>query len=165
MWPLFKSWKTGCSYRSLLVMRVVVIYKVSGWDNDPVQQEELSNLSPQSYGEAQCLVETREYARWMEVNPADRRKTNLFPDLEMGLTATPFNNLLPNFGCPFAHPRAVASDAWAVNWSRWKKIFLSPFSSQKGSSVKRYSREWWFSFWEITLSFFFHSIKKSWSPF
>ena len=46
--------------------------------------------------------------------------------LEIDLMATPLNNKLQKFVCPFHHNMAENTDALLINWNQYKQIYLFP---------------------------------------
>jgi len=46
--------------------------------------------------------------------------------LEVDLMATPLNNKLPRFICPFQHPLAEEVDAMTIDWNKFQQIFIFP---------------------------------------
>ena len=46
--------------------------------------------------------------------------------LQVDLFATPINNKLKDFVSPFPHPRAIAVDAFSLDWNRYNHIYLFP---------------------------------------
>ena len=47
------------------------------------------------------------------------------PDLQIDHFASQDNHKLPCFVTPYLHKKAVASDALALDWNRWDKIYVS----------------------------------------
>ena len=45
---------------------------------------------------------------------------------EINLFASPVNNKLPRFMCPFPHPRVYSTDAFTADWNTWEAIYLFP---------------------------------------
>ena len=63
---------------------------------------------------------------WALSKETFRAISRAHPDMEVDLFATRDNRQLPLFVSPFQDPKAIATDAFRVDWNRWRSVYLYP---------------------------------------